>query len=205
MHEYLGLHPEIINQFELSKLGLRMFIDLFFSSIVIQLVYVRRHGSNGFAFTYYMFNLITFTICFMLQKVPMDLGFALGLFAVFGILRYRTETIKTRDLTYLFVVIGIAIMNAVVNSNVTLAELLLVNIVITALTAFLEFSPRFHRLNSYQIHYDNLEIVRKRDSSLLIADLQERTGLRIHKVKIESIDLLRETVQLLVYYAPEEE
>ena len=200
MTEFLGLHPEFLDVQALSRLGLRMLISLGFSSIVILLVYVRLYGRTAFVFTYFMFNVITFTLCFMLQKVNMELGFALGLFAVFGILRYRTETIQTRDLTYLFVVIGIAIINAVVGENVRLGELLLVNAAITGLTALLEYS--FHKppLETHTVLYDNMEVIQKQDAQALIDDLQSRTGFVIEKVKIERIDLLRDTAQLIIYY-----
>ena len=101
MTELLGLHPDLLDLDDLSALSLRLVLDLLFTSIVVLLVYVRRYGKNEYVFTYFMFNLVTFTLCFLLRKVPIELGFALGLFAVFGILRYRTEPIRTQDLTYL--------------------------------------------------------------------------------------------------------
>ena len=200
MTELLGLHPQLFDMHTFSILGLRMLISLGFSSIVILLVYVRLYGRTGFVFTYFMFNTITFTLCFMLQKVNMELGFALGLFAVFGILRYRTETIQTRDLTYLFVVIGIAIINAVVGEKVRLGELLLVNSSITALTAILEYSFQKPSWETHEVLYDNMNIIQKQDEKALIQDLQSRTGFCIEKVKIERIDLLRDTAHLIIYH-----
>ena len=203
MTEILGLHPELVDLPDLSKLGFLMLIDLVFTAIVVLGVYVRRYGKNEYLFTYFMFNIVTFTLCFLLRKVPIELGFALGLFAVFGILRYRTEPIKTPDLTYLFVVIGIAILNAVVNKKVSFGELLLVNASIVSLTILLEATPVFRPDHRQSILYDNMAILRQNDEQALIADLQERTGLPITKVSIEQLDLLRDTARIVVFYKSE--
>jgi hypothetical protein len=198
--ELLGLHPDFMDLAGFSKLGLRLLLDLFFTSMVILGVYVRRYGINEYVFTYFMFNMITFALCFLLRKVPIELGFALGLFAVFGILRYRTEAIRSRDLTYLFVVIGIAILNAVANKKVSLAEMFLVNGSIVALTAGLEYLPGFRRHKSRIVTYDDMDIIRQNDDAVLIADLRKRTGLDIDRVAIGTIDLLRDTAQVTVYF-----
>lgn len=205
MTEMLGLHPEFMDLPDLSKLGLRMGIDLIFTAIVVLGVYVRRYGKNEYLFTYFMFNIVTFTLCFLLRKVPIELGFALGLFAVFGILRYRTEPIRTQDLTYLFVVIGLAILNAVVNKKVSLGELLLVNVSIVSLTILLEATPIFRADQRRSVVYDNMAILRMNDEQVLIDDLKDRTGLAIRRVKIEQLDLLRDTARIVVFYGPKEE
>ena len=200
MTEILGLYPEIFDAVGFNKLASRLLFDLFFTCIVVLGVYVRRYGKTEYVFTYFMFNVITFTLCFLLRKVPIELGFALGLFAVFGILRYRTEPIRTRDLTYLFVVIGIAILNAVVNKKVSLAELLLVNGSIASVTVILEYLPFFRRDQTQSIVYDNMEIVRSGNMQALKDDLQVRTGLTVNKVHVDRIDLLRSTALLTIYF-----
>ena len=203
MSELLGLDANAMQAAGLTKLGLRLLLDLFFTALVVFCVYARKYGHNQFVFTYVLFNVITFTLCFLLRKVPIELGFALGLFAVFGILRYRTEAIRTRDLTYLFIVIGLAIVNAVANAKVSLAELLVVNTTIAGLTAICEYSPRAQRFISQQIPsqkvdvvYDNMEILRSGDREALIRDLSERTGLDVQGVSVRQVDLLRDTARL---------
>ena len=156
-----------------------------------------------YVFTFFMFNIITFTVCFLLRKIEIKLGFALGLFAVFGILRYRTEPIKTRDLTYMFVVIGIAILNALVNKKVSAAEVLLVNFTIAGITTFLEHVSWLQRDQHRLVLYENMDLVRNGDRAALIADLAARTGLEVTRIHIESIDLLRDTAQITVYSAPQ--
>jgi hypothetical protein len=204
MTEILGLYPDFFDFPGFAKLGLRFGLNLAFTAMIVLGVYVRRYGKNEYIFTYFMFNAITFALCFLLRKVPIELGFALGLFAVFGILRYRTEAIRTQDLTYMFVVIGIAILNAVANKKVSLAELLLVNGAIVALTALLERLTFFRADQSRVITYDNMEIIRKNDHPALIADLRERTGLDVQRVRVGSVNLLRDTAQVVVYF-PEDE
>jgi len=204
MTEILGLYPDFFDFPGFAKLGLRFGLNLAFTAMIVLGVYVRRYGKNEYIFTYFMFNAITFALCFLLRKVPIELGFALGLFAVFGILRYRTEAIRTQDLTYMFVVIGIAILNAVANKKVSLAELLLVNGAIVALTALLERLTFFRADQSRVITYDNMDIIRKNDHAALIADLRERTGLDVQRVRVGSVNLLRDTAQVVVYF-PEDE
>jgi len=204
MTEILGLYPDFFDFPGFAKLGLRFGLNLAFTAMIVLGVYVRRYGKNEYIFTYFMFNAITFALCFLLRKVPIELGFALGLFAVFGILRYRTEAIRTQDLTYMFVVIGIAILNAVANKKVSLAELLLVNGAIVALTALLERLTFFRADQSRVITYDNMDLIRKNDYAALIADLRDRTGLDVQRVRVGSVNLLRDTAQVVVYF-PEDD
>jgi heme A synthase len=200
MAELLGLFPDsLIDSANFAKLYSRLALDLFFTSLVVLGVYVRRYGKTEFIFTYFMFNLITFGLCFLLSKVKVDMGFALGLFAVFGILRYRTEQIRTRDLTYLFVVIGLAILNAVVNKDVSLAELLLLNGTIVLLAFTLEFTPALQRDKARSLLYDDLELLRSGDEAAVIADLSQRSGVSVKHYQIEDVDLLRDTVRLTIY------
>jgi len=200
MAEFFDLQTQFFDPQSAIRLGLRLGIDLLFMAVVVFGVYVRRHGKNEYLFTYVMFNLITFTLCFLLQETPIELGFALGLFAVFGILRYRTEPIRIHELTYLFVVIGIAILNAVVSDATSLGEVLLVNGVIAGTTAVLEYCPWFRANSRLRITYDDLDRIRNGDPAGLLADLTERTGLDIDRYSIDDIDLLRETARITIHY-----
>ncbi|MGB0638271.1 MAG: DUF4956 domain-containing protein [Myxococcota bacterium] len=200
MTEALDLHSQLFDMQGIIRLLLRMGIDLVFTCIVVLGVYARKHGKNEYLFTYVMFNIITFTLCFLLRQTPIELGFALGLFAVFGILRYRTEPIRIHELTYLFVVIGLGILNAVVNETVSLGEVLVVNGVIVASVSFLEFMPWFSGYSQMRVTYDDMDRIRSADTKALLDDLRERTGLDIQKVRVNDIDLLRETARVTVYY-----
>lgn len=182
------------------KLMARLGLNLGFASIVILLVYYRLYRNREFMFTYYVVNVITFSMCVLLRKVPTELGFALGLFAVFGILRYRTEPIRMRDLTYMFIVIGIGILNAVANKKISLIELVTVNAVIAGIAVVIELSPGDQRGGSTPMLYDTLELLQPGRSAELIADLERRTGLLIQRVQLDRIDMLRDAAEITVFY-----
>ena len=151
-----------------------------------------------------MFNILTFFICFLLRKVPMQMGFALGLFAVFGILRYRTEAIPIRQMTYLFIVIGISMINALSNKSISIFELLFTNGFITLITYLID-SVWFQSIEeSKNILYEKIDLIKPEKESQMIEDLKQRTGLPIHAVKVEKIDFLRDTASIKIFYNREE-
>jgi hypothetical protein len=183
----------------------RLGLDLLFVSVVVRAVYYRLHRNREYVFTYYLFNIITFGLCLLLRKVPIELGFALGLFAVFGILRYRTEAIRIRDLTYLFIVIGLGILNGVANAAISVAELLAANATIVAATAFLELYPTGRAERSVPMLYDSLELLRPGNEARLRADLSTRTGLEVVRVEVLRIDMLRDAAEIVVFYPARKE
>jgi len=193
---------ELMDVAAVVKLLLRLAIDLLATFVVVRLIYVRLYRWNEQVFTYFAFNIITFSLCLLLRKVPIELGFALGLFAVFGILRYRTEPIRTRDLTYLFVVIGIAILNAVANKNISVAEILLINGVIVAMTWVLEVWGSSSRLETVRINYDDPSLLVPGKEQELADDLRRRTGLVVERVELLRVNLIRDTARIRVSYRP---
>ncbi len=197
MFEIFGL-KEFFDTDDYIKLVTRLSLNLTFAWIVIRGIHYRLYRNQDMAFTYLLFNVITFALCFLLRKVPIELGFALGLFAVFGILRYRTEPIRTRDLTYLFVVIGLAILNAVANKNISLAELATIGAVIVTLTWLMADSPTSKREETHEVVYDNLELLKPGRREALFADLTERTGMEVTWVDVGDLNLLRDTARLTI-------
>ncbi|MFN0152157.1 MAG: DUF4956 domain-containing protein [bacterium] len=200
MNELFGASMTM-NWDDLGKLVARLALDLIFVSIVIRLVYFRINRNREFVFTYYLFNVITLCMCLLLRKVPTELGLALALFGVFGILRYRTEQIRIRDLTYLFIVIGLGLLNGVANKNTSLAELLVVNGVIVSMTAALELRPWKRSEHSTPILYDRLELLRPGREAELMADINTKTGLDAARVEIHRVDLLRDSAEISVYHS----
>jgi uncharacterized protein DUF4956 len=182
------------------KLLARLGLNLLFTAIVVRWVYYRLYRNRDYTFTYFLINLVTFSIAYLLSNVPIELGFALGLFAVFGILRYRTEAILVRNLTYLFVVIGIALLNALANGGITMGELLITNAVIVGTVTALEAAPFSGREESRLVHYDRLDLLSPNATAELIADLHERTHLPVERVEIGTVDLLRDCVDVVIYY-----
>ena len=128
------------------------------------------------------------------------MGFALGLFAVFGILRYRTEAIPIRQMTYLFIVIGISMINALSNKSVSIFEVLFTNGIIALITYLID-RLWFQTIEEKKsIIYEKIELIKPENKQELIKDLNERTGLPIHEVKVDKIDFLRDTVAVTIYY-----
>ena len=180
----------------LSRLGLNLLV----TTVLVLGVYRRLYRSQELVFTYFTFNVITFSMCLLLSKVPMELGFALGLFAVFGILRYRTEPIRMRALPYMFVVIGVAIINAVANEHISLVELLIVDALIVAVTFAVETHPSLRRHATTPLTYDNLALLARGREAELRADIARRTGLDVVKVELQHVDLLRDAANLVVHH-----
>ncbi|MFN9799259.1 MAG: DUF4956 domain-containing protein, partial [Bacteroidota bacterium] len=117
---------------------IRLGLHLFFVFILVRLIYYPRTKRKDFLFTYFLFSISIFLMCFLLESVKLEMGFALGLFAVFGIIRYRTDAIPIKEMTYLFVVIGMSVMNALINKKISLVELMFANVVIIGATYGLE-------------------------------------------------------------------
>lgn len=199
MDDVIGMDG-VVDWPDFLRLLARFALDLGFTAFIVVGVYYRLYRSREFVFTYFIFNIITFSLCVLLRKVPMELGFALGLFAVFGILRYRTEEIRMRDLTYLFIVIGLGILNAVANKKVSLFEVITVNAIIAGFTGGLELSKRSRAHGSTPILYDNLELLRPDRRTDLLADLSARTGSDVIRVQIHRIDLLRDAAEITIYF-----
>ena len=185
---------------DLIKLLFKFSIDLTFLFIIVRVIYYRIKDEKDYVFTFFMFNILTFFICYLLRKVPMEMGFALGLFAVFGILRYRTEAIPIRQMTYLFIVIGLSMINSLANKSISWFEILLANGIITIITYLID-RVWFSTIElTKTILYEKIELIKPENEQELIEDLKQRTGLQIVAVKIDKVDFLRDTAQIKIYY-----
>ena len=185
---------------DFSKLLFKFGINFIFLIIIVRLIYYRVKDDKDYVFTYIMFNILTFFICFLLRKVPMEMGFALGLFAVFGILRYRTEAIPIRQMTYLFIVIGISMINALSNKSVSIFEVLFTNGLITLITYLIDRWWFQTIEETKSIIYEKIDLIKPENKEEMIKDLKDRTGLPVHEVKIEKIDFLKDTASITIFY-----
>ena len=188
---------------DFSKLLFKFGINFIFLIIIVRLVYYRVKDDKDYVFTYIMFNILTFFICFLLRKVPMEMGFALGLFAVLGILRYRTEAITIRQMTYLFIVIGISMINALSNKSVSIFEVLFTNGLITLITYLIDRLWFQSIEENKSIIYEKIDLIKPEKKEDMIQDLRDRTGLPIHEVKVDKIDFLKDIANITVYYNKE--
>lgn len=186
---------------DFAKMLGRLAVDLAFMMIVVFGVYWRLYRNREHIFTLFVFNLITFSMCILLRKVPVDMGFALGLFAVFGILRFRTEPVRTKDLTYMFIVIGLGIINGIANKSISGVELLSVNAIIAGATMIVELAKRDRTERSVPMLYDNLPLLHASRTAELLEDMTRRTGLTVTRVELVRIDLVRDAAEVVVFYA----
>lgn len=181
-----------------DKFFLRLLINFVATFVLIRLIYFPNYRKGELFLTFFIFNFVIFLITFLLNKVDMGLGAAFGLFAVFSMLRYRTENISTKDMTYLFLVIAIGLITAV--AKATAFELLLLNGMLLLFTFALEGNLLMKKEFSKTVLYENIELVRSQNHSALIEDLKKRTGLNIHRIAITKVDFLRDSAAIKVYY-----
>jgi len=194
------LDVEFINQKDMIKLITRFLIDFSFTFIIIRVLYFAANRRKDYLFTFFVFNMLTFFICFLLRKVPMELGFALGLFAVFGILRYRTEPIPIKEMTYLFIVIGLAMINSLANKKISWAELMFVNSAVMLLTLSFEKLLFNNEVQSKNIIYERIDLIKLDRRLEMIKDLRDRTGLDIVKIQIGKIDFLKDIAAITIFF-----
>jgi len=182
------------------KMSFRFIINMFFLTLIIRWLYYNTAKRKDYLFTYYMISIIVFFLCFTLKKYELDIGMALGLFAIFGIIRYRTDAIAIKEMTYLFVVIGVSVINALANKKMSYSEIILANVIIVGAIAVVERIWHLKHQVTKNIVYENIENIKPKNYNLLIEDLKERTGLEVNKVDIGDIDFLRDTAKLTIYY-----
>ena len=193
----------LIDFWDFGKLLFRLVFTVGVLYLLIRCIYDKGStGRHEFIFTYFALGVSIFLLCFLLEDVKLELGFALGLFAVFGILKYRTDPIPIREMTYLFVVIGIAVVNALANKKVSFAELFLTNGAILLCVWMLE-NWLFKNEGHIDIIYERIEKIRTEDRPALIADVEKRTGLKVKRVDFTRIDFLKDVAYLRVYYVKE--
>ena len=185
---------------ELLNLIIRFGFNLSVAFIIIKLIYQRDHNNNDFVFTYFMFNSLIFFFASILGSITINMGFAFGLFAVFAILRYRTDPIPIKEMTYLFIVITIGVINALSGDEVSFEALLFTNTALVGLTYFLEKYWQNNLLASMNIDYEKIENVKPQHREALLADLKERGGLDIQDFQFSRMNFLRDTVRIKIYY-----
>jgi len=181
-----------------DKFFIRLLVDLVAATILIRFIHYRLYRKGEFVFTYYMFNIMIFLITYLLDKVEMSMGAAFGLFAIFSIMRYRTEDITARDMTYLFITIALGLICAV--SKGSWDELAFYCAIVLVTTLILESNVFIKREFSKNIQYENIEMIKPENHSKLKEDLCARTGLKINRISITKVDFLKDTAVVRVYY-----
>ena len=196
--EFLG--TPIFDSEDFWKLITKTFFNLIIITIIVRYIYYPVTKNKDYLFTYFLISLTVFLLCVLLDSVKLQLGFALGLFAIFGIIRYRTDPIPIKEMTYLFLVIGISVVNALANKKISHAELIFANLLIVFVTFGMERIWLLKAEIRKNITYEKIELIVPERRDELIADIKERTGINVIRVEVRRIDFLKDTANLRIFY-----
>ena len=187
-----------------SNIIIRFSFNLFIAFVIIKLIYHRDHKGNDFVFTYFMFNTVIFFFAYILGNLDINMAFGFGLFAVFAILRYRTDPIPIKEMTYLFIVITIGVINALSANQVVFTELLFANLSIVLLTFLLERhwvnNLPDNGLSIKTIVYNDMEMIKPENHQALINDIAQKTGLSVVSIKVGRINFIENYANIKLYY-----
>lgn len=182
---------------------IRFAFNLLVCWVITHFLYYKKSHRRDYYFTYMLFSATIFLILYQLQSLQMEMTLALGLFAIFSMIRYRTEQLPIREMTYLFVLIAISIINGA-GMATSYVSFIAVNVLFILIIAVLEAVGMFNRKGQKIITYEKIELIRPEKREELLADLKARTGLDIVKVQVGSIDFLKDTAFLKVTYIPDD-
>lgn len=196
---FLGI--PLCDTISVQQLCLQFLINLLVTSAIAWLFYYPKSRRKEFGVTFMLFGSAVFLLLFFMKSVGIDVSIGLGLFMIFGIMRYRTEMVPIREMTYLFLSIAVAVINGI-NLMVSYAELALANGLILALLTAVEYGIMRRRVASKLVCYERIELIRPERRKELIADLEERLGHKVLKVDIGNVDFLRDVAFIKVHYTP---
>ena len=183
----LGAYIHLLENFWI--LSIRFGFNILAITFVVFL-YSRISRRKEFYFSYFAISIAVFLLVFLLENVKIELGFALGLFAIFGIIRYRTDTIPPKEMTYLFVIIAVSVINGISKDYFGYLEINLVNLILVGSLWVLEKVLMLRQEDSLKITYENIENLHKDKEDELLEDLEKRTGIKIKRYRIDKIDFL---------------
>jgi hypothetical protein len=191
---------ELIDMASLLELTGRFALNLMVILILVRWFYFSTTRRKDFLFTYILISSIVFLLCFLLENVMLQIGFALGLFAIFGIIRYRTNTIPIKEMTYLFLIIGISVINALANTA-SISEIVFTNLILIIITYGLEKKWLLKHESSKSIIYEKINLILPEYHTELLEDLQKRTGIsKISRVEIGEVDFLKDVCRLTIFF-----
>lgn len=190
---------------DVYRLLMRLAINFVFITIIVRFFYYKITKRKDYLFTYYLMSFIIFFICYSLKKLDIDTGMGLGLFAIFSIIRYRTNPIAIKEMTYLFIVIGLSVVNALASDNISMTELGIINFFMLGMTYCLEFLWLIKHESRKTILFENIKLVHISKINELKSELEKRTGLSINRVEVGKINYMDDTAQLRIFYFDDEQ
>ena len=182
------------------KLLFRFVFNFIIITIIIRYIYYKKTPRRNYVFTYYMISIISFVIVFALKKLDIDTGMGLGLFAIFGIIRYRTNPLRVREMTYLFTTIGLSVINGLSGRQVSYSELLFINFIVVIIVYLLDTKLLVNLESSKTIVYEKINNIKPENYHLLKEDLENRTGLKILRTEVGKVDFLKDIAEIKIYY-----
>ncbi len=195
---------DLINVDGISELLMRFCLNMIVTGTIIGWLYYSKSKRRDYVFTFVLISVTVFLLVFLLGSQKLQIGLALGLFAIFGIIRYRTETVPIREMTYLFMIIGISVINSLAG-NVSAIELLVTNSLFILFAWIMESSRLIKHVSCKVIVYEKIGLIKPEKEPELIADIKERTGLNVTKVEIGNINFLKDIAYIKVYYQAKDE
>ena len=202
----------------LLDLFLRLIINTSFTIVIARCFYFPKARRRDFFFTYILLGFCIFMLIHLMGDAKIKTGIAMGLFAIFCVMRYRTESVPIREMTYLFLIISLSAINGLAWAAdispkhpefmgpllTSWGELLLTELIFVAGVWIAEANKLVNSLSSKFIKYDKIELIKPERRQELIADLKERTGLDVTNVSIGSIDFLKDMALIKIYYNTDE-
>ena len=200
----------------LTELGIRFFLNLLVCWILVQFFYYRKSRRRDYYFTFMVFSSAMLLLLYVMGNVEVGVGLTLGLFAIFGVIRYRTETVPIREMTYLFVIIALAAVNGLapiykligatsasphyeLSAGATLVTVL-ANALVVLLVWVLESERLLKHTSAKLILYDRIELIVPERRAELVADLEKRVGVKVDNLEVGHVDFLRDAAFIKIYY-----
>ena len=185
---------------DMTEFMIRFFLNFVAIFAIVRLIYYPKHRNKDFLFTFFLFNIINFLICFLLSTAKLKIGFAFGLFAIFSILRYRTVTVPVREMGYFFISVTLGIINALASMENHMVQLFLANGIILAVTYVLDNRIALKHENFKEIVYERIDLIRPDKRQEMLDDLNARTGLNVHRVEFIRVDFLKDVALIHAFY-----
>lgn len=179
----------------LIRFGLNFLVVWF----IIRFFYYRKCKRMDYLFTFILISISIFFLIYLLDNVQIQIGLALGIFAIFGIIRYRTETVPIREMTYLFSITALSVIGGL-SCHISLGQLLVTYFIFILVTFILETVRWKNHTNIKMIVYDKIQLIKKDRETELISDIEERTGLKVDKLEIGQIDFMRDIAYIKIFY-----
>ena len=183
----------------LLHLLMRFAFNLLISWLIVRVCYYRKSQRKDYVLTYMLFSSAMFLLIFLMENVNLQIGLTLGLFAIFGVIRYRTETVPVREMTYLFVIIATSVINGLA-LNISYVELLVANTLIFLLIWAMESRVLLRHTSAKLVIYEKIQLITPERREEMIADLEQRLGHKVEKVEVGHVDFLRDVAFVKVYY-----